>query len=51
MPDDAPDTSPHPTASVVGRSERRRWRVSPVWIIPLVAVLIGAWLAWDTFSK
>ncbi|HST76291.1 MAG TPA: MlaD family protein, partial [Acetobacteraceae bacterium] len=51
MPDDAPDTSPHPTASVVGRSERRRWRVSAIWIIPLLAVLIGAWLAWDTFSK
>jgi paraquat-inducible protein B len=51
MPDDAPDNSPHPTASVVGRSERRRWRVSPVWIIPLVAVVIGAWLAWDTLSK
>src|SRR6185437_16530159 len=51
MPDDAPDTSPHPTASVVGDSERRRWRVSPIWIIPLVAVLIGVWLAWDTLSK
>jgi paraquat-inducible protein B len=51
MPDDAPDTSPHPTASVVGNSERRRWRMSPIWIIPLVAVLIGVWLAWDTLSK
>ncbi|MGH7047170.1 MAG: intermembrane transport protein PqiB [Stellaceae bacterium] len=30
---------------------RRSRRVSVIWIIPLVAVLIGAWLAWDTWSK
>jgi paraquat-inducible protein B len=30
---------------------RRSWRVSAIWIIPLVALAIGAWLAWDTLSK
>ncbi|MGA8550475.1 MAG: paraquat-inducible protein B, partial [Stellaceae bacterium] len=30
---------------------RRRRRVSVIWILPLVAVAIGAWLLWDTLSK
>ncbi|MFZ3235267.1 MAG: MlaD family protein [Stellaceae bacterium] len=30
---------------------RRSRRVSAIWVIPLVAVAIGAWLAWDTLSK
>ena len=30
---------------------RRSRRISIIWIIPLVAVAIGAWLAWDTLSK
>jgi paraquat-inducible protein B len=30
---------------------RRSRRVSVIWVIPLVAVAIGAWLAWDTWSK
>ena len=30
---------------------RRTRRVSVIWIIPLVALAIGAWLAWDTLSK
>src|SRR5499427_1288059 len=32
-------------------STRRSRRVSVIWIVPLVAVAIGAWLAWDTLSK
>ncbi|MGE3782453.1 MAG: intermembrane transport protein PqiB [Alphaproteobacteria bacterium] len=32
------------------RAHRAR-RVSVIWAIPLVALLIGAWLAWDTLSK
>ncbi len=32
-------------------STRRSRRVSAIWIIPLVAVAIGGWLAWDTLSK
>jgi paraquat-inducible protein B len=30
---------------------RRTRHVSVIWLIPLVAVAIGAWLAWDTLSK
>jgi paraquat-inducible protein B len=30
---------------------RRSRRVSIIWIVPLVAIAIGAWLAWDTLSK
>jgi paraquat-inducible protein B len=37
-------TLPHATT-------RRSRRVSIIWIVPLVAVAIGAWLAWDTLSK
>ena len=37
---------------VVGHATARRaGRVSIVWLLPLVAVLIGAWLAWTTLSK
>jgi len=36
----------HPRAST-----RRASRFSIIWLIPLVAVAIGAWLAWDTYSK
>jgi len=30
---------------------RRSRRISIIWILPIVAVAIGAWLAWDTLSK
>ena len=30
---------------------RRTRRISVIWVIPLVALAIGAWLAWDTLSK
>jgi paraquat-inducible protein B len=30
---------------------RRRFRVSPIWAIPLVALLIGLWLAYRTLSQ
>ena len=29
----------------------RSRRFSIIWIVPLVAVAVGAWLAWDTLSK
>jgi len=35
---------PHATA-------RRSRRISVIWVIPLVAIAIGGWLAWDTLSK
>src|SRR5215471_3507583 len=42
---------PIPTRPLPQSATRRSRRVSIVWIVPLVAVAIGAWLAWDTLSK
>ncbi len=39
-----------PVAIIRGRAERR-WRISLIWAIPIVTVLVAAWLAWDTLSK
>ncbi|HET6606840.1 MAG TPA: MlaD family protein [Rhodopila sp.] len=30
---------------------RRKRRFPVMWILPIIAILIGAWLAWDTLSK
>src|SRR5438552_14358711 len=38
-------------ATVPRATTRRSRRISIIWVIPLVAVGIGAWLAWDTLSK
>jgi len=38
-------------AAVPRAMTRRSRRISIIWLIPLVAVAIGAWLAWDTLSK
>lgn len=43
---DIGEPPPHARATT-----RRARRVPVIWIIPLVAVAIGAWLAWDTMSK
>jgi paraquat-inducible protein B len=32
-------------------SVRRSRRLSAMWLIPLAAIAIGGWLAWDTLSK
>ena len=40
----SPDIRPQSTT-------RRSRRISIIWIVPIVAVAIGAWLAWDTLSK
>src|ERR1700758_132767 len=29
----------------------RRGRFSLIWLIPIVTLLVGGWLAWDTISK
>ncbi len=39
-----------PTAPAHARVTRRG-RFSLIWLIPIVTVLIGGWLAWDTLSK
>jgi paraquat-inducible protein B len=41
-------TEPPPLARAATRRSRR---VSTIWIVPLVAIAIGVWLAWDTLSK
>lgn len=43
---DTSKPAPLPTAGA-----RRRRRIPLVWIIPVLAALIAAWLAWDTYSK
>jgi paraquat-inducible protein B len=30
---------------------KRSRRIPIIWIIPILAIAIGAWLAWDTYSK
>ena len=40
----------HPTAIVRSKVDPRR-RLSLIWAIPIVTVIIGAWLAWNTISQ
>ncbi len=42
-----PPPSPPPAAPIV----RARKRLSPVWIIPIVAAVLGLWLVWQHFSS
>src|ERR1700691_2756768 len=37
--------------TITHASVRRSRHISIVWLIPLVAIGIGGWLAWDTLSK
>jgi paraquat-inducible protein B len=39
------------TPPLVRASIRRSRHVPIIWIVPLLAVVIGAWLAWDTLSQ
>lgn len=43
------DIAPPPNAAPA--TVRRSRRVSAMWLIPLLAVAIGGWLAWNTLSK
>lgn len=43
-------SGPHPTAVVRSKIERKR-RISWIWAIPVVTLIIGAWLAWTTISQ
>ena len=38
-------------AAVVRAKVDARRRLSPIWAIPIVSVLIAGWLVWDTLSK
>jgi paraquat-inducible protein B len=47
---DQPPGPPQPTAVVrSGIVHKRRW--SLIWAIPVVTVIIGAWLAWQTLAE
>jgi paraquat-inducible protein B len=43
---DSSTPAPVPTAGA-----HRRRHIPLIWLVPVVAGLIGAWLAWDTYSK
>lgn len=40
-----------PPPNTAHASVRRARRVSAMWVIPLIAIAIGGWLAWDTLSR
>jgi len=42
-------TTEHP--SLVRAAVRRSRRIPVIWAIPIIAIAIGLWLAWDTLSK
>jgi len=37
--------------ALVTASARRTRRIPIIWSVPLLAIALGLWLAWDTFSK
>jgi paraquat-inducible protein B len=41
------DPPPHPAATV----HARRRHISWIWAIPMVTLLVGGWLAWDTLAR
>ena len=45
---DAPPPDELPVAEVAAS---RRPRLSPVWVVPLVALAVGAWFMWKTWSE
>ena len=46
QPPSVPPAPPVPPAPIV----RRGRGMSPVWIIPIVAALVGLWLVWQHYS-
>src|SRR3954470_21442902 len=40
----------HPEASLRAKVDLRP-RLSPIWLVPIVAALIAAWLVWDAMAK
>jgi paraquat-inducible protein B len=50
MSDNPPPGSGHPTALVRSTIDHKR-RLPLIWAIPVVTVIIGAWLAWSTISE
>ncbi|MBD3894431.1 intermembrane transport protein PqiB [Halomonas sp. ML-15] len=44
-------TEDRPAAPVHKAKRRRQRRISPIWIVPIVALLIGLWLAYDNYLQ
>jgi paraquat-inducible protein B len=44
-------SDPHMAHRAPQAVTRRSRRFSIIWMVPIVAVAIGAWLAWDTLSR
>lgn len=49
MTDERPPATPQKAPHKAQR--RRQMRLSPIWIVPLVAALIGLWLAYDNYLQ
>ena len=47
----APTSDPRPPPHPVAFIHRHRWYHSWVWAIPVVTLLIGGWIAWDTLTQ
>jgi paraquat-inducible protein B len=39
-----------PIQSAIVQTKRKR-RISLIWLIPVISLLIGGWLVWDTYAK
>ena len=44
------EQAPPPPAALAFAAVVRRRRISLAWLIPLITLLAGGWLAWDTLS-
>ena len=47
--DSTPDPQPAPERDKVVLADKRRLPISPVWLFPIVAALVSAWLIYFTF--
>lgn len=52
MTEPNPNADPQPALQAAEpKIVNRRWRFSPIWLVPLIAALIGAWIAWKSWSE
>ena len=51
QPPPAPALAPEPPPDLPEAEVAPRVRLSSVWLIPLLALLIGGWLAWKSYSE
>jgi paraquat-inducible protein B len=48
---DSDPNAPDPVLPQARLAAPRRSRISPVWLVPIIAALLGAWLAWKAISE